>query len=38
MVSALAFELFPEAFERGRPFNAFATCAGFFVAFILADM
>jgi hypothetical protein len=28
----------PEAFERGRPFNAFATCAGFFVAFVLADM
>ena len=27
----------PEAFERGRPFNAFATCAGFFLAFVLAE-
>jgi ZIP family zinc transporter len=38
VLAALADTLMPEAFERGRPFNAFATCAGFFVAFILADM
>jgi len=36
VLAALADTLMPEAFERGRPFNAFATCAGFFVAFILA--
>jgi ZIP family zinc transporter len=38
VLAALADTLMPEAFERGRPFNAFATCAGFFVAFVLADM
>jgi zinc transporter, ZIP family len=38
VLAALADTLMPEAFERGRPFNAFATCAGFFVAFILAGM
>ena len=38
VLAALADTLMPEAFERGRPFNAFATCAGFFVGFILADM
>jgi hypothetical protein len=26
----------PEAFAHGRPYNAFATCAGFFIAFVLA--
>jgi ZIP family zinc transporter len=26
----------PEAFEHGRPFNAFATGAGFFLGFMLA--
>ena len=36
VLAALADTLMPEAFERGRPFNAFATCAGFFVAFVLA--
>jgi zinc transporter, ZIP family len=38
VLAALADTLMPEAFERGRPFNAFATCAGFFLAFVLADM
>jgi ZIP family zinc transporter len=37
VLAALADTLMPEAFERGRPFNAFATCAGFFLAFILAE-
>jgi ZIP family zinc transporter len=37
VLAALSDTLMPEAFERGRPFNAFATCAGFFVAFILAE-
>ncbi len=36
VLAALADTLMPEAFERGRPFNAFATCAGFFLAFVLA--
>ena len=38
VLAALADTLMPEAFERGRPFNTFATCAGFFLAFVLADM
>jgi ZIP family zinc transporter len=37
VLAALADTLMPEAFERGRPFNAFATCAGFFLAFVLAE-
>ncbi|HEV2825330.1 MAG TPA: zinc permease [Actinomycetota bacterium] len=37
VLAALADTLMPEAFERGRPFNAFATCAGFFVDFVLAE-
>jgi ZIP family zinc transporter len=37
VLAALADTLMPEAFERGRPFNAFATCAGFFLAFALAE-
>jgi zinc transporter, ZIP family len=37
VLAALADTLMPEAFERGRPFNAFATCAGFFIAFVLAE-
>ena len=37
VLAALSDTLMPEAFERGRPFNAFATCAGFFVAFVLAQ-
>jgi ZIP family zinc transporter len=37
VLAALADTLMPEAFERGRPLNAFATCVGFFVAFVLAE-
>ena len=37
VVAALADTLMPEAFEHGRPFNSFATAAGFFVAFVLAS-
>jgi zinc transporter, ZIP family len=37
VLAALADTLMPEAFERGRPLNAFATCAGFLLAFVLAE-
>ena len=37
VLAALADTLMPEAFERGRPFNAFATVAGFFLTFVLAE-
>ena len=36
VLASLADTLMPEAFERGRPFNAFACAAGFFLSFILA--
>ncbi len=36
VLASLADTLMPEAFEHGRPYNAFATAAGFFVSFILA--
>jgi len=36
VLASLADMLMPEAFERGRPYNAFATAAGFFVSFMLA--
>ena len=36
VLASLADTLMPQAFERGRPFNAFATAAGFFLSFILA--
>lgn len=36
VLASLADTLMPEAFERGRPYNAFATCAGFFLSFALA--
>ena len=36
VLASLADTLMPEAFEQGRPFNALATCAGFFLSFILA--
>jgi zinc transporter, ZIP family len=36
VLASLADTLMPEAFEHGRPLNAFATCAGFFVSFVLA--
>ena len=36
VLSSLADTLMPEAFEHGRPWNSFATAAGFFVSFVLA--
>jgi ZIP family zinc transporter len=36
VLASLADTLMPEAFEHGRPWNAFATAAGFFLSFILA--
>ena len=35
VLASLADTLMPEAFEKGRPFNAFATAAGFFLSFVL---
>ncbi len=37
VLASLADTLMPEAFEHGKPFNAFATGAGFFVSFMLAE-
>ena len=37
VLASLADTLMPEAFEHGRPFNAFATGLGFFVSFMLAE-
>ena len=36
VIASLADTLMPEAFEHGRPLNAFATAAGFFVSYALA--
>ena len=36
VIASLADTLMPEAFERGRPANALATAAGFFLSFLLA--
>ena len=36
VLASLADTLMPEAFEQGRPYNAFATAAGFFLSFMLA--
>ena len=36
VLASLADTLMPEAFEHGRPLNAFATAAGFFLSFMLA--
>ena len=36
VLASLADTLMPEAYEHGRPFNAFATGAGFFLSFVLA--
>jgi ZIP family zinc transporter len=36
VLASLADTLMPEAFEHGRPANAFATAAGFFLSFVLA--
>jgi ZIP family zinc transporter len=38
VLASLADTLMPEAFEHGRPWNAFATGAGFFLSFVLAEM
>ena len=38
VLASLADTLMPEAFERGRPLNAFATAAGFYVSFALAEI
>ena len=36
VLASLADTLMPEAFEHGRPINAFANAAGFFLSFVLA--
>ncbi|MGE2733387.1 ZIP family metal transporter [Mycolicibacterium vaccae] len=36
VLASLADTLMPEAFEHGRPLNAFATAAGFFLSFVLS--
>lgn len=36
VLASLADTLMPEAFAEGRPFNAFATAAGFFLSYVLA--
>ncbi|MFC5382327.1 zinc permease [Aquipuribacter nitratireducens] len=36
VLASLADTLMPEAFEHGKPLNAFATAAGFLVSFVLA--
>ncbi|HEV2075609.1 MAG TPA: hypothetical protein VGR10_05180 [Thermoleophilaceae bacterium] len=36
VLASLADTLMPEAFEHGKPWNAFATGAGFFLSFVLA--
>jgi len=36
VIASLADTLMPEAFEHGRPLNAFATAAGFFLSYVLA--
>ena len=37
VLASLADTLMPEAFEHGKPWNAFATGLGFFVSFMLAE-
>lgn len=36
VLASLADTLMPEAFQHGRPWNAFATAAGFFLSFLLS--
>ena len=36
VLASLADSLMPEAFEHGRPLNAFVTAAGFFLSFVFA--
>lgn len=38
VLASLADTLMPEAFEHGRPFNSFATGAGFVLSFVLAEL
>jgi ZIP family zinc transporter len=38
VLASLADTLMPEAFEHGRPWNSFATAAGFFGSFMLATV
>ena len=38
VLASLADTLMPEAFEHGRPLNAFSTTVGFLLAFVLADL
>ena len=38
VLASLADTLMPEAFERGRPFNAMATAVGFLLASVLSDL
>ena len=38
VLASLADTLMPEAFEHGRPLNAFSTTLGFLLAFVLADL
>jgi ZIP family zinc transporter len=37
VLASLADTLMPEAFEHGKPWNSFATGAGFFVSFMIAE-
>ena len=37
VLASLADTLMPEAFEHGKPWNSFATGAGFFLSFMLAN-
>ncbi len=37
VLASLADTLMPEAFERGRPWNSFATAAGFVLSFALSE-
>ena len=38
VLASLADTLMPEAFERGQPWNSVATCAGFLLSFLLAEL
>lgn len=38
ILAALATTVFPEAFKHGGPYVAFATVAGFLVAYVIAEM
>ena len=38
VLASLADTLMPEAFEHGRPLNAFSTTLGFLLAFVLSDL